>query len=242
MSRIFVDRISPYQSGSIQIDGYEAAIDTGSFATTGSNQFIGNQDIAGNTTIVGNTLITGSLTVSGSAGTDFTLIGRQLISGPTSGQTPNLFISSSDNNILFNRTNISLRKSGTAFPGNLARNNAQFYSAPGDATTVLISNFDESFVDNVDFQILVDAITGTKVQDWDNATFGYDDVFTIGPNVGTTPDVEFKRSLQVTGSVEISDVLQLSQKDPLPAGAVGQLAVSASNLYYHNGSSWSQIN
>jgi len=48
--------------------------------------------------------------------------------------------------------------------------------------------------------------------------------------------------LQVTGSVGISDVLQLAQKDPLPTGAVGQLAVSASNLYYHNGSSWTQIN
>jgi len=233
---MYVDRISPYQSGSIQIDGFQAAIDTGSFATTGSNQFIGNQ------TIVGNTLITGSLTVSGSAGTDFALIGRQLISGPTSGQTPNLFISSSDFNILFNRTNISLREAGKAFPGNLARGNAQFYSAPGTATTLLISNFDESFVDNVDFYMEVDAITGIKVQDWDNSTSGYDDIFTIGPNVGTTPDVEFKRSVQVTGSVEISSVMQLAGQDPLPAGGVGQLAVSASNLYYHNGSSWSQIN
>jgi hypothetical protein len=48
--------------------------------------------------------------------------------------------------------------------------------------------------------------------------------------------------LQVTGSVGISQVLTLAGQDPLPGGGVGQLAVSASNLYYHNGSSWTQIN
>jgi hypothetical protein len=47
MSRIFVDRISPYQSGSLIIDGYDPTIDTGSFATTGSNTFQGNQTING---------------------------------------------------------------------------------------------------------------------------------------------------------------------------------------------------
>jgi hypothetical protein len=50
------------------------------------------------------------------------------------------------------------------------------------------------------------------------------------------------KTLDVTGSVNITDVLKLAQKNPLPTGAVGQLAVSASNLYYHNGSTWSQIN
>jgi len=45
-----------------------------------------------------------------------------------------------------------------------------------------------------------------------------------------------------TGTVEFGSVIQLPSQDPLPTGAVGQLAVSASNLYYHNGTSWSQIN
>ena len=48
--------------------------------------------------------------------------------------------------------------------------------------------------------------------------------------------------LQVTGSVGISQVLTLAGQDPLPAGGVGQLAVSSSNLYYHNGATWTQIN
>jgi hypothetical protein len=45
-----------------------------------------------------------------------------------------------------------------------------------------------------------------------------------------------------TGTVEFNSVVQLPAQDPLPTGATGQLAVSASNLYYHNGTSWSQIN
>jgi hypothetical protein len=47
---------------------------------------------------------------------------------------------------------------------------------------------------------------------------------------------------EITGSVSLSSTLQLAGQDPLPTGAVGQLAVSASNLYYHNGSGWTQIN
>jgi hypothetical protein len=46
----------------------------------------------------------------------------------------------------------------------------------------------------------------------------------------------------ISGSVGIEKVLTLAGQDPLPAGGVGQLAVSASNLYYHNGSTWTQIN
>lgn len=40
----------------------------------------------------------------------------------------------------------------------------------------------------------------------------------------------------------VTNVMKLSQLDPLPAGTVGELAVSGSNLYFHNGTSWSQIN
>ena len=59
------------------------SINTGSFAITGSNTFIGNQTI------------TGSVTISGSATNDLVIQGRALISTPTSGQTPQLEVSSS---------------------------------------------------------------------------------------------------------------------------------------------------
>ncbi len=46
----------------------------------------------------------------------------------------------------------------------------------------------------------------------------------------------------VTGSVNISSVMTLAPQNPLPAGALGQLAVSASNeLYFHNGTTWNLI-
>jgi hypothetical protein len=59
--------------------------------------------------------------------------------------------------------------------------------------------------------------------------------FTDGRVTITTP-------LVAQQQVEIGSVMQLAGQDPLPAGAVGQLAVSASNLYYNNGATWTQIN
>ena len=42
--------------------------------------------------------------------------------------------------------------------------------------------------------------------------------------------------------IDLSSVLKLAELNPLPTGTVGSLAVSASNLYYHNGATWAQIN
>lgn len=47
-------------------------------------------------------------------------------------------------------------------------------------------------------------------------------------------------SYGVTGSVSITETLSLSPSDPLPTGQLGMLAVSGSDLYFHNGTSWVQ--
>jgi hypothetical protein len=47
-------------------------------------------------------------------------------------------------------------------------------------------------------------------------------------------------NLNVTGSVNVSEVLNLAPSNPLPSGNVGDLAVSGSNLYFFNGS-WTQV-
>ena len=47
-------------------------------------------------------------------------------------------------------------------------------------------------------------------------------------------------TLDVSGSVGIATVLHLAESDPLPAGTIGDLAVSASHLWFYNGS-WSQL-
>jgi len=77
--------------------------------------------------------------------------------------------------------------------------------------------------------------------DWDNgSTFSYVPFMTLTPNVGDNPPVQFKRSVQVTGSVNISNVMNLKAQNPLPAGTIGDLAVSASHLYFYNGA-WTQL-
>jgi len=45
---------------------------------------------------------------------------------------------------------------------------------------------------------------------------------------------------QVTGSISISNVMNLKAQDPLPTGNIGDLAVSGSNLFFYNGA-WTQI-
>lgn len=42
----------------------------------------------------------------------------------------------------------------------------------------------------------------------------------------------------VTGSVNISSIMNLRKQNTLPAGTTGSLAVSGSGLYFHNGTSW----
>jgi hypothetical protein len=58
----------------------------------------------------------------------------------------------------------------------------------------------------------------------------------------TTGSNTFTGAQVINSTVSISTSLTLSQSDPLPTGGVGKLAVSSSNLYYHNGSSWAKIN
>ena len=45
---------------------------------------------------------------------------------------------------------------------------------------------------------------------------------------------------EFTGSVNITDTMNLAAQDPLPSGNVGDLAVSGSNLFFYNGA-WTQI-
>ena len=49
---------------------------------------------------------------------------------------------------------------------------------------------------------------------------------------------EFSGSVKFNDSVNIGSVLSLNSSDPLPSGTLGSLAVSGSNIYFHNGSSW----
>ncbi len=83
--------------------------------------------------------------------------------------------------------------------------------------------------------------------------YDYDFILIQDNGNGTTSAVIKADQIQLGGSpnnqiiapapVTLQQALTLGQQDPLPAGGVGQLAVSSSaDLYYHNGTAWSKIN
>jgi hypothetical protein len=55
-----------------------------------------------------------------------------------------------------------------------------------------------------------------------------------------TKNTQITGSLSVTGSIGVSQVMNLKGQDPLPSGTIGDLAVSGSNLYFYNGA-WTQV-
>ena len=74
-----------------------------------------------------------------------------------------------------------------------------------------------------------------------NGSYGaWEPISQIG--LAVTGSNTFSGTQTVTGSVNITSTMKLSAQHPLPSGTVGTLAVSGSNLYYHNGTTWQQIN
>jgi hypothetical protein len=61
-----------------------------------------------------------------------------------------------------------------------------------------------------------------------------------GSNTFVEGSLNVSGSSTFTGSVGISVALSLKPNDPLPAGAIGDLAVSGSNLFFYNGA-WTQV-
>jgi len=80
--------------------------------------------------------------------------------------------------------------------------------------------------------------TQVQFSDYSQTTNGFVNFMTIDANSTSSvnPKIQFKRGMDITGS------LTLTAQDPLPGNLVGSLAVSGSNLYYNNGSNWTQIN
>jgi len=85
------------------------------------------------------------------------------------------------------------------------------------------------------FEVTVDG-NGVTFQDWVLPSYTPTPWLTI-PQQGTP---SFKRGLEVTGSVAVTEAMNLAPQDPLPAGTIGDLAVSGSNLFFYNGA-WTQV-
>ena len=64
-------------------------------------------------------------------------------------------------------------------------------------------------------------------------------------NSGSNGIIELQDDTQVTGSVSISTVMNLAPQDPLPAGVLGDIAVSgssgAANVYFYDGTAWTAM-
>jgi hypothetical protein len=66
--------------------------------------------------------------------------------------------------------------------------------------------------------------------------------FSLGPDTDNTQNIiKLKaETISLQGPVSITETMNLTAQDPLPTGAVGDLAVSGSNLYFYNGA-WTQV-
>jgi len=227
MSRLFVDRISPYQSGSVTVDGLN--IDTGSLATTASfNAYTSSNDSKVNSLIAS----TGSFATTGSN----TFNGTQTITANLNVQSGNinardiLMDDPGANSSFLMNPNFFTEFKGTAQQWQEG-NKKSFINLIEESAEILLNGWDGAFTYDEALYLTVDG-SGVSFKDWDGS-YTPQTWLNIPQKLGNP---SFKRT------VEFEQVIQLTAQDPLPAGGVGQLAVSGSNLYFHNGSSWSQIN
>lgn len=103
-------------------------------------------------------------------------------------------------------------------------------------TTARVEAYDNTFEGTVG--IYADS-NGSYIQDFSAITNDYSNAIKFQPySVYNGGLVEVLRPLEVSGSATFNQVIQLTALDPLPAGALGQLAVSGSDLYFHNGTNW----
>ena len=185
--------------------------------------------------------IKGGLTVSSSREFDVDVTGRVKIQGPTTGQIPKLTISGSDFFTEHNRFGSTYNQNGQLTYGVQVGNTSAYW--------VMYSS---SFEEDVSFilktsDFAADGIAAPGFVFWNGSDYVVPIQFKSGTNWGDgtttfkTP-LDISGSLRVSESVNISQVLTLKPLDPLPSADTGSLAVSGSNLYYYNGTTWSQIN
>jgi hypothetical protein len=197
---------------------------SGSMIASGSATIIGNTTITGLSTITGNTTITGSLIVSASsAGAAIaTFNSRVLVTGPTTGNTPNLIISASDAVATTRRFawDINSQNSSNINPS------LTMYAHPTASTTISMGVYDPiTFADSGEFLVQTTK-NGTIMQDFqDGGDFSYNTWLTIPRNDGSNPKPIFNRGLATSGSISVSAGNQIN----LPTGSNQQAGTAVLN-------------
>lgn len=108
--------------------------------------------------------------------------------------------------------------------GNVILGNASADSITLNATTISLGN-------------------GTGILNIDSNTF-YVDGANNRVGIGKTNPIvplDVSGNMNVTGTINITTAMKLTTNNPLPAGSVGMMAVSGTNLYFHNGTSWTIV-
>jgi hypothetical protein len=233
MSTLQVDRITPYQSASVQIDGdvtYTGAVSTGSFnAYTAStdadlsslHSYTASQDL-----LNGTFATTGSNTFVGTQTFNNNIV--QANAGLTSGDKLRVQNATPAIAVITNQ-----EESGSAYASIYAKvdnttDPANVYSAislPDDVTGQAIGLAWNSYTglypaSTPNIQALYSNQAGT-------------DLAIAFPTTNTD-------SMDVWRKTNIKYTMNLAPQNPLPAGTVGDLAVSGSNLFFYNGS-WTQV-
>ena len=235
------------QSNDARVNSLEAK--TGSYATTGSNAFIGNQTI------------TGVLSISSSAAFDLDITGgfKATAASQISGSQATLSLSqlsvqvsgSLGNNVMgrgyydasINTNKIAIYSSGSSAVGG-------FTTAPLGTCGIAVQS--GSVLTNYYYPIQfqgstqytdgrVTIATPLSASAGFTGSLNVNGSSTFNGNSLITGSLTVSGSATITGSVSVSNVLKLAALDPLPSGADGQLAVSASNLYFFSGSAWNKI-
>lgn len=286
MSTLQVDRIIPYLSASVQIEGAIQA----NGATTGSNTFTGDQNILGTLTAslqegyawVGGTGDVSILTATssfGGGGSGFPFEGDAVISGSL--EVTGSFKTAADGTT--STATILTQNVGTGGRTTLTFSQPTFNSAFTVAQNPNDGGGQLSFNKPGTYQAVINAggtngqvnftagngissTNGTLHSDWiqtQNTSGSVDRRIILGaasnthpspdltghvPYVAITTNTGFKEvinfqdpSTYTDGSVKFLTSLNLQGQDPLPTGAVGDMAVSGSALYFHDGGSWRTV-
>ena len=245
MSRLYVDRISPYQSASIEIDG----LDTSNLTTkTTFNSYTSSNDSKVTSLInatgsyaktnVANTFTAGPQLVSGSSG----YVTQQFTAPAAGNEYPQTKIVGADNGgTAYNRV----------FQGVLDYSN---FGLPNTEDAFAIEYFNSTgynygtqfYLNGISTELAVTPNGGgagnqakIKLQD-DGDNTSTLSMKATDISIGTTGTANISIGSSAGALTINSGNFNIAAQDPLPAGNVGDLAVSGSNLFFYNGA-WTQV-
>ncbi len=254
MSRLYVDRISPYESASVTVDG----LDTSNLTSkTTFNSYTSSND-AKVTSLINatgsfvNESETGSFARTNVANTFTT--GPQIVSGSSSNTYfQSSFDTPTNSQILFFKAP-NANVGGTAYP--LTQFGYSNFEGSGNeySSSLLFEANRAGYAGGAEF-----GINGKELY-WQMRSVGEsyaqrarirmrdvdsgDSELSIDANtidIGTGANTSNLNLASGFIKTNVAGVLNIGSKDPLPAGALGDLVVSGSALYFHNGTDWGAI-